>query len=74
VWRASFTYDLNGNMAGGAGRAVAYTAFKMTATISPGSSSSSVMLGYDSGHARIQQISAIGTTLYFGGGVGAHSG
>jgi RHS repeat-associated protein len=62
VVNPAFSYDLNGNMTGGAGRTITYTSYNMTSAISSGATN--ITFAYDSEHARIQQVGPAGTTTY----------
>jgi len=66
VTNPSYTYDLNGNMTGGAGFTATYTSFNMAATITQGTTA--IGFTYDSDHQRIKQCigSSCGTgTIYY---------
>jgi RHS repeat-associated protein len=57
-----FSYDQNGNLTSGAGRAITYTSYNMTSTISEGALS--LTFTYDSEHQRITQSSSGAVTTY----------
>ncbi len=58
----AYSYDANGNMTAGAGRAVSWTAFNMAATITQGANA--YAFTYDSEHQRIKQVAPGLMTLY----------
>ena len=62
VLRASYTYDANGNMTGGAGRSMTYTWFNQPSSVTSGTNYST--FSYDSEHMRVAQTSNKGTTVY----------
>jgi RHS repeat-associated protein len=61
----SYTYDENGNMTGGAGRALSWTSFNQLLTATQGSYTSTFAFG--AAHERVKQTSHLGTTVYIGG-------
>src|SRR6185312_4411523 len=66
VTNPSYSYDLNGNMTGGAGLTATVTSFNMVASITQGSTT--IALTYDSDHQRIQQcvgVSCATSTTYY---------
>jgi RHS repeat-associated protein len=67
VVNPTYTYDADGNMLTGAGRAVAYTSFNSTLSIGQGTTN--LALTYDPEHQRIVQNATVGgaltTTTYY---------
>ncbi len=61
----SYTYDENGNMTGGAGRALSWTSFNQLLTATQGSYTNTFAFG--AAHERVKQTSHLGTTVYIGG-------
>ncbi|NJM28586.1 MAG: hypothetical protein HC856_11045, partial [Pseudanabaena sp. RU_4_16] len=61
---ASYNYDANGNMIGGAGRTLTYTSFNKPASIGTGTASITYL--YDANDNRIRQIADGKTTTYIG--------
>jgi RHS repeat-associated protein len=53
VTNPTFTYDANGNMTAGDGRAITYTSYNMPATVTEGTTTSAFV--YSTAHARMQQ-------------------
>jgi RHS repeat-associated protein len=61
---ATYTYDANGNMTGGAGRTIAYTSFNKPSQITE--SGRSVSITYDANQNRIQKVTNVSSTVYLG--------
>ncbi len=61
----TYTYDANGNMTGGGGRTITWTAFNQVATIVKGGYTSTFSFG--ASHERVKHVSHLETTLYVGG-------
>ena len=62
VANATYTYDANGNLTGGAGRSVTYTSYNLPARIVQGSKQ--LDFTYDAEHQRSRQIGPDGTSIY----------
>ena len=58
----TYTYDANGNMTGGNGRAITYTSYNAPSQIV--TSSATVSFVYDADHQRLRQTSTSGTMIY----------
>jgi RHS repeat-associated protein len=66
VTNPTYTYDANGSMISGANRAITYTSYNMTSSISQGSTSDSFT--YDAEHRRItSNLAGVGVTTYLDG-------
>jgi RHS repeat-associated protein len=61
----TFSYDLNGNLLGGAGRTATWTSFDMPITITKGTSSSTFVYGPE--HQRAKQTRLDGTVIIYAG-------
>jgi RHS repeat-associated protein len=59
---ATYSYDTNGNMTGGAGRSISWTSFNKALSINKGTTTLS--FAYDADHNRIKQVNGTHTTYY----------
>ncbi|HET8669807.1 MAG TPA: hypothetical protein VFM05_04030, partial [Candidatus Saccharimonadales bacterium] len=60
----NYSYDANGNMSGGGGRAITYTSFNKPSSITSGDVTST--LSYDANFNRVKKVTPTSTTVYIG--------